>query len=433
MLEKILNKYIKGDFKKNTLILTGGTVLAQLINVLSYVLLGRLFSPADFGVFALFNTILGILAIVGTLKYEGAILIAKTQKDAINILALCVFLSFSILTIVLVSTLFFSDFFAEQLRMKGIAKWLFLCPITAFFFVIFNLYNEWCVRNKYFGYLSVNKMSNSGFISLSKLAIGFFNLFIGGGLILGDVFGRLFSAVGCLYRGHRLDRELLSMVSWSAIQENAKRYREFPSFFLPDQLINKFGQAMPIILLGIYYSDDYLGYFSMTLTVLTLPINVITMALKDVFRQKANQDYQEKGTCRPIFLKLLSMLVLGTILASLLVFFFLPKLFILFLGEQWEMSGVYSQILLPMIAFGFVSMSLSGVLIISNRLKESLYWQIFFLIMTTGSIYLGHLLYGDILHTLMFFSIGRSIAYLLYIAMSYKYAKNNNINNVSRI
>ncbi|MDO5615015.1 MAG: oligosaccharide flippase family protein [Cruoricaptor ignavus] len=423
MGNRIWDKFIKGDFKKNALVLAGGTAVSQIINVIFYPILGRLFTPEEFGVFALLNTIVSILSVIATLKYEDAILIAKTKKEVVNIISLCLLLSVGILTVIFVTILCFSSFLANQLGVQDVAKWLFLCPINALALVVFNLYNEWCVKNKYFSYLSVNKVTSASTLSLGKLFFGMSKYFSGGGLILGDTIGRFATSIICVYRGWRLEKDFGSHFSFPMIKSSLKKYNDFPKFYLPDQLINKLGQALPIVLLGIFYTEKEVGFFSMTLAVLSLPVSVISIALKDVFRQKANQDFMEYGNCRPIFRKLFIRLFLLAFVGCLVLFFFMPSLFSLFLGEQWYMAGVYSQILLPMIAFSFVSMSLSGVLVIAKKLKQSMYWQILYLLITLLSLYIGYWYFKDIIFTLIIFSIGRSLAYAVYIAMSYKYAK----------
>jgi hypothetical protein len=95
------------------------------------------------------------------------------------------------------------------------------------------------------------------------------------------------------------------------------------------------------------------------------------------------------------------------------------------LGEQWRIAGVYSQILLPMMAIDFISFSLSGVLIIAEKMKIVIYYQIYYLGITIISLLLGCIVFQEIKTALICFAIGRSSAYLLDIFLSYRYSKGN--------
>ena len=116
-MRKLINKLpIKGEFAKNALILTVGTSVAQAFPILFYPILGRIFSPSDFGLLATLTSITAILVTLSTGQYQGSILIAKTKKEATNIIGLVLLLSFSILLITTIIFFVFSDLIAGSLN-----------------------------------------------------------------------------------------------------------------------------------------------------------------------------------------------------------------------------------------------------------------------------------------------------------------------------
>ena len=64
----------KSEFFRNVCTLISGTTLAQIIPLAIYPALSRLYTPEDFGVFALYTSILTISNIMATAKYELDIL-----------------------------------------------------------------------------------------------------------------------------------------------------------------------------------------------------------------------------------------------------------------------------------------------------------------------------------------------------------------------
>lgn len=418
-MRKFINKLpIKGGFAKNALILTVGTSVAQAFPILFYPILGRIFSPSDFGLLATIASITAIITIISTGKYEASILIAKSNKEAANIIGLVLLLSFSILFISFIFLQIFSEQMSVWMNSPSLGKWLFVPAISGFAIVIYGCYNEWCVRNKYFVNLSWNKIINSSATTLSKLFFGLIKL-LSGGLILGDLLGRIISACGCIYRAIKKDKNAFLQISFIEIKLVAKRYINFPKIYLPGQLLNTVGGQIPILLIGILFNSYEVGLFSMTMSLLSVPIIVISSAINDTFRQKANEEYHKNNQCRTIFVRMLKILSVVSLIGLGLLYFILPKLFELILGSQWLKAGEYSQILLLMICFSFVSNSLGSVLIIAEKLKISLLWQIYYFIISFASIIMGKYILNDIESTLYFYSIGMISVYTLQIILCY--------------
>lgn len=413
---------IKEEFVKNALTLTFGTSVAQFFPILFYPILGRLFEPEEFGLLASITSIIAILVVLSTGKYENCILIARTKQNAINIIGLVIILS----TIILLISYFVLQLFAfeigDMLGEPRISKWIFICPISSFSIIIYNCYNEWSVRNKYFVELSWNKIINAGATTLGKLFFGLIGL-LRGGLVLGDFVGRLCSAATCIFRFYRRDGKILNEISFKEIKIQAKRYIAFPKYILPGQVLNTFGGQLPIILIGVYFMSTEVGYYSMTMNLLSVPVSVISMAIMDTFRQKANEDFNKFGNCISIYTKTFKFLLIIAFFGSIILIGALPWLFTTILGDQWKVAGVYSQILCPMIALSFISNSLSGVLIIAEKVKAIFLFQIYYFSSTLISLLIGGIYFKDPLMTLVCFSIGRSSAYLLEISLSYHYAQ----------
>ena len=78
---------------RHVLTLLTGTGLAQLIALAAAPLLSRLYTPEDFGVFALYLSVVSLLAILATGRYELAIVLPEDDDDARHLLALALLIS----------------------------------------------------------------------------------------------------------------------------------------------------------------------------------------------------------------------------------------------------------------------------------------------------------------------------------------------------
>ena len=425
VIKSYTEKINKSEFGKNILTLTSGTALAQIIPFLFYPVIARIFTPAEFGLLETLTAIISIITEFSSGKYELGILVAKTKQDATNLVGVVVFLSFFVLTSVyLVLQLFFADFLSQTLNEPHLKKWLFVCPIAAFSIIIYNTYNEWCVRNGYFKKLAINKIINTSAITLNKLLLGFVKIF-SQGLVVGDMMGRLISAGTCVFRFLQKDTAALKEITVTQIKKIAKEFVEFPKFIMPGRLLNVIGQQLPVLFLGLYFNAVEVGYFAMTMLVFSVPVNVIGFAVKDVFRQRANEEFKKTGNCLKIYIKVLKILSIIAAIGALLLILFLPVIFSIFLGNQWTTAAYYAQILTIQILLSFVSTSVFDVIIIVNRLRINLLWQIYFAGVTFLSLWIGCALFNDIIIALYCFVIGRSSAFVLSIILSYHYAKGN--------
>ncbi|MDO9511676.1 MAG: oligosaccharide flippase family protein [Bacteroidales bacterium] len=426
-MRRILGKsYFNSEFFKNSFILSIGTVVAQVIPLLFYPLLGRLYTPEDFGLLATLTSITVIIAVLSSLKYDACILITETKQDGANVIGLILTISFFLLFIIFVVLELFSNQISVWFNSPNLSKLLFVCPLTAYAIIIFNNYNEWCVRNKYFSSLSWNKIGNSGASTLSKVFFGIIKV-SSNGLIIGDLLGRTVIAVRSIYDALRKDSEVFLNITFIRMVQLSIRYKEFPKYTLSGALLNNLGGQLPVLLIGLYANSTELGYFAMTMSVLAAPVSLIGFAVKDTFRQRANEDYIRKGECRNIFINTSRVISILTLIGFVPLVFILPFLFRVFLGEQWIIAGEYSQILSPMIALSFITNTVSGVLIIVEKMRLYFLFQIYYFTISAASLIIGFSAFNSMKMTLVCYAVGMSSVYLLEMYLSYKYSDSKQI------
>ena len=70
----------KSEFSRNVLTLMTGTTIAQAILIAISPILTRIYTPEDFGMFALYMSVASILLVVETGRYELAIALSKRSE-----------------------------------------------------------------------------------------------------------------------------------------------------------------------------------------------------------------------------------------------------------------------------------------------------------------------------------------------------------------
>jgi O-antigen/teichoic acid export membrane protein len=417
-----------GSFRRSALLLTGGTLIAQVLPLLLYPVFTRIYTPVDFGVFATVSLFATVGAIVASGAYEQAILIATTRREAAHVAAYALYRSailLAVLLILLVPVLV-SAGFANLFQRIGVdptvVPWLPSVPLGAAALVVYSCYSEWCVRRQYFAELAKVRIWQSSAIAVARLVLGLLVPTVNG-FVAGEVVGKVVSAGRCAAMLARKDLPYLHIHSAARIRAVARRYAPVARYALPDQFINTLGGSIHVLFLGAAFGTEQLGYVSLVLSALYVPVTVVTSAVKDVFRQRASVEYASSNTCRPTYRRLLVPVSGVGLLGFGTLYLVAPTMFPLVLGPGWELAGEYARILTPLFFFNFVSISLGGVLVIAKRTDVSLIWQIVSLAMTVLALFIGGFVLRDIIATLWLFSLARSLSYILYMGLSYHYAE----------
>jgi O-antigen/teichoic acid export membrane protein len=412
---------VRNSFVRNFFTLTSGTLVAQALPVLFSPILTRLFSPDEFGLLAIITSITAILSVISTGKYETAILIAKNQKDAATLSLVSLIISFLISVLTLIIFYFFSNTIITILNQPRLEYWIYFCPLVSFLISIYQIYNEWCIKKSQFFNLSLNKILNTGSITLSNLTFGLLKV-LNGGLIFGEVIGRFITAIISVYKVLKFDLFIFKSISIPDIILILKKNIDCPKFVLPAQLINTIGGQIIVLMIASFYGETELGFFSMTVLVLSVPASVVSLAVRDVFRQRANEDYNKNQNCIIIFNKTVKVISGISILIFGVLFFILPDLFTFVFGAEWRIAGEYAQILSPMVMISFVSESVIGMFIIAKKMKALFIWQLVYAGVNAGSMLIGYLFFSEIKIALIFYVIGKSLVHLLSLIMSYRFA-----------
>lgn len=416
-------KLLNNTFIKNGLTLSGGVALAQVVPFLFYPLLSRLFTAEEFGLLATLTSITGLLSVLGSGKYENGILVADTKKEAADLAVLSIVLTIGVMLVSWVLMQFVLRAPLEVwLHEPQLGRWLFVCPLSAFFVVVFGVYNEWCVREKYFKVLSINKIVNSTAIVLSKALLGIVRI-VPQGLVVGDLIGRGISAAGCVVRAWVRDGSTFRKVKWNDIKTAAVKHKDYPLYTMPGQFLNTIGQAISVLAIGFFFSQSDVGYYSMAELIFAVPITIVGTAVRDVYRQRANEEFKQQGNCIKSYDKVMLWMVVISVAALLVFVWFLPWLMGIFLGEQWRVSGVYAQWMAPMMVLSFIAGGTSGIFIVADKLKAFFWWQLYYAVSTLVAFMVGGWLFKTIEATLIIFVILRSSAYMLSIILTRRYAK----------
>src|SRR5687767_6575903 len=119
-----------GRFARRLALLSGGTLLGQLLLVLVSPLLTRLYVPAEFGVLAVFMSLNGILGGIASLRYEHRVIAARDEADAVDMVWVTLIASFAYAAAAVLVVWLIGDAFTRWIDTPALAPMLWLLPPT---------------------------------------------------------------------------------------------------------------------------------------------------------------------------------------------------------------------------------------------------------------------------------------------------------------
>ena len=409
-------KWVKSEYVRNLLTLVSGTTVAQAIPVAVTPILTRIYSPAEFGLFAVYMALISIGAMIATGRLEMAVLIVRKDSDALRLAFISFIISsvFSILTLLVIAL--WGERIAAFSGQPEMLRWLYIAPFSIFLFSVYKVVLHWLNRNKQYGPMSRSRVIQSGSISALQVAVGLAPK-ITTGLAIADCLGRAAALLLILRR----ITATVKLPAFNRARQYAliRRYRKFPFLGSPASLLNVLSLQAPYVIIPAIFTSAIAGMYFLVFRVLMLPIALIGESMMEVFRNRAIEDLKERGTCRPVFIKTFLSLVIIGLPPALLLMLFGREIFAFVFGEDWREAGRYAAILAPMALFRLSCAPLGGVLFIREKLHLILLLQSFFFVMVALSLVVGWMQQDPVL-LVSFLSVSGCLFYLLQALSSFR-------------
>jgi len=366
-----------------------GTTIAQAIPIAISPILTRLYSPEDFGLFALFISITSIFGSIANGRYELAIMLPEKDEDAINIFALGFIITSVISLILFIIVLLFNDYISSLLNNNEIRIWLYFVPIVVFFTGLYNILNYFNNRQKKYRDLAKATIIKSIVTATIQLSVGLIKSGVSG--LIGGQIGSYFVANTKLLKNILKDKVLMSKITRVKIIALAKRYKNFPRYSMWAILANSLAQNFTNILISSIYSVTTLGFYSLVQRILGMPSTLIGNSIGQVYFQEATKEKQETGKTIKTFISTVKKLIIIGLPIFGVLFFIVEDLFAIVFGEEWKIAGMYAKIVIPLFFIRFIVVSVSNTNNIFELQKLALVWQILLLLLSLLCLYLGNL------------------------------------------
>ena len=284
----MLSGILKSDFVKNVATVMSGVAIAQAVTLLAMPFLARLYTPHDFGLWALFLSIVNIIGSISTARFEMAIILPKEDDDAVNLLASSVIISLIVSFLSMIFLLLFYEWIISYFENPEIGPYLYLAPLTIFFQGVYQSFNYWSIRKKRFKRNALGSASRSITTAGGQLIFGF-SKSGATGLILGTIIGFFVSMMVLIWGFLSKLRSYVQLVNINKIKSNISTYKNYPLINAPHAFVGKFQESGLIFFIKSFINVSIVGQYSIAMRVLTAPAGLLAGSVDQVFFEKASK------------------------------------------------------------------------------------------------------------------------------------------------
>lgn len=415
------------SFLKSISVLTAGSAISIVFLAIQHIALPYIFSPAELGIKSVILALPTACIAIICGRYDLPLVYEDDEKNISPLLKLNLVINVVLSSIITIVNLLYIIIFERDLSRFWYltpAIWLYL--ISYGLTLTLNSYN-----NRYREYQIISKMyvirsaaQNLipvvlGVILISWLKINSLAITV---LVVPYCIGMAF---GIYSQGKNIikDRKKILSCDKLTIKKVAFKHIKQPVLSAPAMLANGFSYSLITIMTNAFFGETITGYYSLSITLLGLPITLISGNISKVYIKDASIEYEKTGCFRKAYSKNCLFLVLVAIPMFFCMFFFAPKFCTLLFGEKWELAGKYIQALSLMFSFRFISTALSPGLYVCKKQNVELIIQIVFVLVTVLSGVIAHLLRCDSVSFMWIVGSARSLVMLVHIIVVFYWSK----------
>lgn len=402
-----------GNVIRGMATLVAGNASARLIGILTIPVTTRLFTPDDFGVLAVFVSLVMILAPALTLRYVMAVPLPRRDSVAFNLMALSLLVSVVMSLILALLLWWLGPWLFRQLSMESLNAWWWLIPVGLIAVASCEAMTLWATRRRVYPVIAKSLTLQSVAGNGTKILLGMLSL-QPLGLLIGQVVVSGGAVIPLWLRFRRELGGLAAAVSYRRLRMVALRYRDFPAYRLPSHVMLMLGMQAPLLLSALVFEPAVVGQLSLALLAVAMPVDLLANSMgKAYLAEIAAIGRQDPDRVLQITRAItLRMFALSVPLVAIM-FFFSEPLFVLVFGAEWALAGQFCSILAVYILFNFVSNPIQHVFSVFRQNRVYLWLSVQRLVIVGilfgVSVGLGFTAFQWV----MVYSVGLSLHYVL--------------------
>lgn len=407
------NKVISENIK-NVGKISLGTILGQVISIITLPIFTRIYGAEVIGNWALFNSIAIIINSFSDLGLTNAIMIEGNENEAQKIYKIVTTISFFISVVLGIYIYIYPNLFFKNININRIFMSLTIIILT-FTLQQVQVCYTWLNRNKNYNILMKNPLVNNLTIAIIAIILG-----ISGFKKYGYYIAIILGQIATLVNMKRFLPKGIFHFNLNEYKITINKHFKFVKYQMPSTILLQIKSQLPTILIKSFFGTEVLGYYSVCLRILNMPITFLAKSLGKVFFQQISELSQINGDVGNFALKSIQ---------KAMKISFIPIVFMLSLGDiatiilfgyEYIISANILRIMTFYGFFLFLSMATNGIAIVLDKQKYMMISGILQIIGFSFGIWIGSSIFNSIYISVALLTITFIVIQIIYFSAIFK-------------
>ena len=390
-----------------------GTILAQMINIISQPILTRIFSIETLGIYTYLISLANVIIPISSLKLDMLIVSEADDREAQYITDVCIIINILVF-IIYTFIIFIGCNFPKENIFNKYGLVIYIVPIIIFTNGLRFLFISYLNRYQKYKTISLIGVIRESIRVIFQIIGGVFSLgvlVLSLGYALSPLFGlniQIKDYLKKLKKRPKLTKEKFKKIIF-------EKGRKQIFFLVPGQFINSFSSSLVMVYIAILFSEKELGYYSAGVRVLEIPIIFITSNVSKVCYQNISENIYNKKPILRILMSVTVVLSVISIIGFSILYFIAPKFSEIIFGEGYKIAGEYIKCMCIMYAVRLVATSFSGICILFKKQEFEFILNILLIIVAIFSYLICNAFNYSIIIYLKYINVGYAVVYLLLL------------------
>ena len=354
-------KFALSDRMKNVAKISSGTMLGQIISFITLPIIARIYGAEIMGNWTLMNSIAIIINSFSDMGLTNALMVEEDDESMLRLYNVVTTLVMAISILSGTGVAIYYLIVPNSMELSNVFIGIFMI-ILIFALQQTQVCYTWLNRQGKYGVLMKNPMINNSVIGIVAILLGLTG-FKKYGYYLAVILGQI---ITILHMKRFLPKKMFTfkIENFKKVFSSRKR---FVMYQMPTNVISQVKNQLPVILIEGFFGTKMLGYYSVSVKILNIPITLLANALGRVFFQTIS-DMARKGQeiGQFAYRNIIKAMKVAIVPMIFLVAFGDVVVIILF-GRDYEMAGAMLQIVSFQNFFTFLMMSSQGITVTLDK------------------------------------------------------------------
>ena len=416
MLKEKIQTLMKSQMLRNVTKISSGTILGQAISIVTLPIFTRLYGATVIGYWTLFTSVAVIVNAFSDLGLSNAIMMDDEGEQSEKLFSVITTISFIISLIVGVGYFVIKSVTPDPSGLHPLFYSIVL------FVLIFtqqqvNICYNWLNKKKQYNILMKNPIINNVSVAVIAIPLGLMG-FTKYGYYIGLVLGQVFT----LFHMRRYLPRIFFDFKFRDHFDVIRSHLTYVKFQMPTYLVAQVKNQAPVFFIRSFFGVEILGYYSVCIRVLNIPVNLLASSIGKVYYQTAAEmkkkgqevgDFTFRNIKRAMYVAIAPMVVImsfGDIVCTL------------FLGNDYVITGNLSRIIVFMTFFQFLMMATQGITIVLEKQQYALISGIVQIIGYVVGLSIGKYVFSSLYIAVALMTVAFCVIQIIYFSKLFKIA-----------